>query len=50
MEADRKAVPGNTVPGDAMPGDANVLPSPHHQEKITYKVGNKVIILWIFIF
>lgn len=30
MEADRKA----------MSGDANVLPSP--QEKITYKIGNKV--------
>lgn len=34
MEADRKAVPG----------EANVLAGPHVQEKITYKVGNKVLI------
>lgn len=33
MEADRKA----------MPGDANILAAPHFQEKITYKVGSKVI-------
>jgi hypothetical protein len=35
MEADRKA----------LPGDANIAPGPHFQEKITYKVGSKVIFL-----
>ncbi|XP_038711399.1 uncharacterized protein LOC120005686 isoform X2 [Tripterygium wilfordii] len=33
MEADKKA----------MSGDSNMMPGPHFQEKITYKVGNKVI-------
>lgn len=33
MEADRKA----------LPGDANIAPVPHFLEKITYKVGSKVI-------
>lgn len=35
MELDRKA----------MPGDANMSSGPHFQERITYKVGSKVIIL-----
>lgn len=35
MEADRKA----------LPGDANIAPVPHFLEKITYKVGSKVIFL-----
>lgn len=35
MEADRKA----------MPGDINMVPGPHFQEKITYKVGSKVVFL-----
>ncbi|POO03826.1 Centromere protein O [Trema orientale] len=38
MEVDRKA-----MPGDAMPGDANVSAGPPFQEKVTYKVGSKVI-------
>lgn len=33
MEADRKA----------MPVDANVMPAHHFEEKITYRVGTKVI-------
>lgn len=33
MEADRKA----------MPVDSNIVSGPHFQERITYKVGSKVI-------
>lgn len=33
MEADRKA----------MPVDSNIVSAPHFQERITYKVGSKVI-------
>jgi hypothetical protein len=37
MEADRKA----------MPGDTNIGSGPHFQERITYKVGSKVIFLLV---
>lgn len=38
MEVDRKA----------MAGDVNMLSGPQIQEKITYKVGNKVILGSLF--